>query len=361
MKVLIVDDSVVFRSQVKAALEGIPGIEIAGVAADGLICLGKLEQVKVDLVTLDLEMPNMNGIDTLKEMRRRGMNQKVIVFAAASTSGASLALESLQAGASDFQAKPKGASLEETQAQIRQELVPKILQFANDFRTPETHHAETAQTRKSVEVSSAPVAPYVRMDLDLLRPQAVGIGCSTGGPVALETIFAKLKGHPIKVPVFVVQHMPPLFTDSLAKRLSYISGHPVKEAKNGETIQPGHVYIAPGDYHMMIGRMGTEASNDFIILNQNPKQNSVRPAVDVTFQSMSERYNKKSFVLVLTGMGEDGMLGAKAIKNERGGVMIQDQESSVVWGMPGAIHAVDAYDEMGSLDACADRLIRMLS
>lgn len=357
MRILIVDDSVVFRSQIKAAFDGIPGIEVAGTAANGKIALDRLEQIPVDVVILDLEMPEMNGLQTIQEMQKRKMPQKVIVFASPTQSGALATFDALQAGASDFIPKPQGTkSLEDSLAQIRVDLVPKIIQFSKRSFSA----VPTAEITKKVDSHSLaqhkPVETHWKhISISSFRPRAVFIGSSTGGPTALEAIFRQLKGRKLHVPIFVAQHMPPMFTESLAKRIEHISGHPCAEGKHGEIVAAGKIYIAPGDFHMTVHRI--EHSSPVIIhLDQNPKRNSVRPAVDSLFESAARAYGAMCAAFILTGMGEDGMIGAKAIKDASGAVMIQNQETSVVWGMPGAVFAAGAYDEMGSLEDCGTAL-----
>lgn len=357
MRILIVDDSVVFRSQIKGALEGVQGLEVVGVAANGKIALDRLEQMPVDLIVLDLEMPEMNGMQTLAEMRKRNLRQKVIVFAAPSQVGALQALDALQAGASDFVAKPQGTfSLEESLEKMRQDLVPKIAQFA--LRGAESPRRTETPERPAPHLVPAGVPAWKPVLMETFKPKAVLIGSSTGGPTALEKIFSSLNGHLLRVPIFIAQHMPPVFTDSLARRLGQLCGSVVTEGRDGEPVQNGRVYVAPGDFHMTLSR--APAGGQVIIrLDQSPKRNSVRPAVDNLFESAAKVYGGACAGIILTGMGADGMIGCKAIKDATGGVMIQDRDSSIVWGMPGAVHEVGAYDSMGDLEACGKALIKM--
>ena len=363
MRILVVDDSVVFRSQIKAAIDGIDGMTVVGSAANGKIALERLEQLSVDIVILDLEMPEMNGLEMLGEMHKRGLKQTVIVFAAPSLTGAALAMEALRAGAADFIAKPNSAgSLDEALAGIKKELVPKILQFKAriEKRTlADGVGAAGAGPRLGMTLPEVKPATGAKRLLSSIKPRIVGIGSSTGGPTALDTVFAHLLHQPLAIPILIAQHMPPNFTKCLAKRLGEISGHEAREGQHGEPVKPGCIYVAPGDYHMTVA-FSIDKREVLIQLDQGPKRNSVRPAVDSLFESMVTTYGSSCAVFVLTGMGEDGMIGAKAIKGAAGGVMIQDQASSVVWGMPGSVHAAGAFDAMGDLSECASSLLQMV-
>lgn len=335
MNVLIVDDSIVFRSQIKAALEGVAGISVVGVAANGKIALDKLAQLKVDLITLDLEMPGLSGIETLGEIRKRGLPIKVIVFSSLTQRGADAALQALKAGADDVVAKPQGAanSLNRAFEQIREELLPKIRQFA-----------EKAPVSPAPKASPSP-SGYRRVDITKSRPRCVLIGSSTGGPDALQNVFRGM-GGPLPFPILLTQHMPPVFTASLARHLESVSGIPTAEAKQWETPVAGRIYIAPGDYHLTLVRSEGQIR---LKLDQGPKIQSVRPAVDPLFQSAAEIFGADCVSFILTGMGEDGLAGCRAIKQAGGGVMIQNAESSVVFGMPGAVYRAGLYDAMGDL------------
>lgn len=348
MKILVVDDSVVFRTQISSALKGVEGVEVVGSAANGKIALQKLEQLSVDLMTLDMEMPELDGIGTLKAMKEKGLNTKVIVFSSQTVKGAEKALEALQAGANDVVLKPSGDHLnfDTAQENIRLSLVPKVRQF---MLVPGVRPLE-----RPVRTTTLPEVKKKR-SLNGFLPEAIVIASSTGGPTALETIFERLKGC-FRIPVFIVQHMPPVFTQILAKRLSQISGMNVKEAQQNEIAKAGTIYIAPGDWHM---RLEKSEGSIVIRLDQGPQRNSVRPAADYLFETASSIFRNNLFGIVLTGMGEDGAAGARAIQNEGGIVGIQDKKSCVVFGMPGAVHANDNYDVMGDLEFIVDCLYKV--
>lgn len=351
MRVLIVDDSVVFRSQIKAALEGVPNIEVVGVANNGKIALQKLTQFTVDLVILDMEMPEMDGLATIKEIRKAKFPVIIIVFSSHTTRGSAAALDALAFGAQDFVAKPSGSDVnyENAAQKIKNELVPKIQQFmtngpaaaANPTQVPTStgsgsHYVPQTRERKD----------FLKKDIDTFRPSVIVIGSSTGGPPALEKVLTGLSA-PLRVPIIIAQHMPPVFTASLAKRLHEHTGVQAAEAVDGEELLPNKIYVAPGNYHLSIAKKTTSI---ILKLDQNPQRNSVRPAVDVLFESAAEVYAHKVLGVILTGMGEDGLLGSIAIKERAGGIMIQDKMSCVVFGMPGAVYSSGAYDYMGNLN-----------
>ncbi len=335
VKVLIVDDSLVFRSQIRNALVEIPWIEVVGVASNGKIALEKLKNTQVDLMTLDLEMPEMNGIETLKQLNALNSSTKVIVFSSMSLQGAGTTLEALKIRASDFVAKPNENELQGTTTDknpktvLQKLLVPKIENLFMD--------------KDLVQISSEKIKKY---NWNSFIPKAIVIGCSTGGPTALEKIFDQFKG-PIPCPIFIVQHMPPIFTQSLAARIQKISGITTTEAIDNEVVESNHIYIAPGNFHMELIEVNGVRK---ISLNQNELENSVRPAVDPLFRTAAKVYKNNCMGLVLTGMGKDGLLGAKILRKLGNPILIQDKESSVVFGMPGALFIDSEFDEMQNLE-----------
>jgi two-component system, chemotaxis family, protein-glutamate methylesterase/glutaminase len=352
--VLIVDDSLVFRSQIKAALADVVGISVVGVASNGKIAIEKLSQLKVDLMTLDLEMAEMNGLETLAEMKRRGIKTKVIIFSSRTQAGADAAILALQSGAADVVAKPSGdnPSLQEAMQSIKADLVPKIRQFIpaqteSALAVAANTSPMNAKDKADNQSNTAPKIEtrYQKINVENFKPMAVVIGCSTGGPDALDKLFSQFP-QPLRVPIFITQHMPPLFTASLAKRIQNISGIPCAEGQQWEIVVPNRIYIAPGDFHMTLTNQQGQLR---IRLDQGPKVQSVRPAVDLLFRSAAEIFGSSCMGIVLTGMGEDGLQGARAIKTAGGAIMIQDSNSSVVFGMPGAIFKAGLFDKMGNL------------
>jgi two-component system chemotaxis response regulator CheB len=351
MKVLVVDDSIVFRSQITASLSGVEGIEVVGSAANGKIALQKLQVHQVDLVTLDMEMPELGGLETIKEMKRLGHKAKIIVFSSQTVRGAEKALDALAAGADDVVAKPSSDDMnfEKAQKMIEEALLPRVQQFV--------HGAKPRRTpAPALNFPSTSAASGGKKNLKTFFPKAIVIASSTGGPTALETIFQQLKVKP-KIPVFMVQHMPAVFTQILAKRLSEISGMNVIEATHNLRAENGSVYLAPGGFHMTLVK---DDVGIMIKLNQDELRNSVRPAADFLFESAADIYKHNLLGVVLTGMGEDGAAGARRIHQLGGGILIQDKESCVVFGMPGAVFMNDDYDDIMNLSEMTNYLRSVL-
>ena len=333
IRVLVIDDAVVVRKIVTDALSADPEIEVVGAAANGKIGLAKFEQLKPDLVTMDVEMPEMDGIETVRQLRKAGSTVPVVMFSTLTTRGATAALDALAAGASDYVTKPANVgSVTAAQARIREELIPRIKALCARHRAPAAGLLQPPPTR-TLTAADAPV--FLRPARISREPiQAVLIGVSTGGPNALAEVFPHLSGE-LPVPILVVQHMPPVFTRLLADRLSAMSRLPVREATAGEPILPGTAYIAPGDYHLEIAPPALNGPPTASLTRGEP-EHSCRPAVDVLFRSAVRVFGGATLGVILTGMGNDGVEGCRQIVAAGGSVIAQDQASSVVWGMPGA-------------------------
>jgi two-component system, chemotaxis family, protein-glutamate methylesterase/glutaminase len=323
IRVLVVDDSTVIRRLLSDSLVSDPQIEVCGTAAHGKIALSKIPQLNPDIVTLDMEMPEMDGITTLVELRKLYPKLPVIMFSTLTQRGAEATMDALSKGANDYVTKPANVgSVNAAMQSVRDELVPRIKAFC-PWSMPAPPAAAPFQPRN---VAAKAPAQSKRID-------AVVIGSSTGGPNALQTVLGQLPGN-FPVPILIVQHMPPIFTKDLADRLNHLSALTVVEAAQGDAIHPGCVWLAPGDYHMQLGRVGTDVR---IRLDQGTPENSCRPAVDVLFRSAAALFGGNLLSVVLTGMGQDGARGCGTIRDAGGQVLIQDQATSVVWGMPGAV------------------------
>jgi two-component system chemotaxis response regulator CheB len=343
------------------ALESDPGIEVVGTAANGKIALTKIAQLAPDAVTMDVEMPELNGVDTVRELRKMGQKMPIIMFSTLTERGATATLDALSAGASDYVAKPSNVgSLSESLAIVADQLIPKIRALLPNLsrRNPATGSALSSTgasgSRLAVTPANATAVPRqgsakTRDDMRKHPIRAIVVGSSTGGPEALSRVISSLQ-EPLPVPVLVTQHMPPVFTKQLAARLDRLSPNTVVEATDRMTMRPGHIYIAPGDYHMEFKRVGVSHT---IILTQGPPVNFCRPSVDVMFRSALESFGSELLTVVLTGMGSDGKAGTGAIVEAGGTAIVQDEETSVVWGMPGATatagfaHRILPLDEIG--------------
>jgi two-component system chemotaxis response regulator CheB len=342
IRVLIVDDSVVVRKVLCDALGTDPAIQVAGTAADGRIGLSKIALLSPDLVTLDVEMPNMTGLEALAEIRKTNPRLPVIMFSTLTERGASTTLDALALGASDYVTKPRNmGSIEVTMARIRQELIPKIKALCPQEK-PRAVVATPVISVPRANVAQRGARSNTRVDI-------LAIGTSTGGPNALGEVLPMLsKDFP--VPIVIVQHMPPLFTRLLAERLNKQSAITIQEGKSGTVLQPGMASIAPGDFHMTVVRDGLQVK---LALNQEAPENSCRPAVDVLFRSVAKQFGANVLAVVLTGMGSDGVLGSQIVRERGGEVFVQDEASSVVWGMPGQTAGSGFADEIFSLKSMA--------
>lgn len=346
IRVLVVDDSVVVRKVLCEVLATDPSIEVAGTAANGSIALAKIPQLNPDVITLDVEMPGLNGIQTLTEIRKLYPKLPVIMFSTLTERGASITLEALAQGASDYMTKPTNSeSLASAMKQVQCELVAKIMSLAS-----------RASSRAGVPLPRPMASLGKRRSLDQ-RVDVVAIGTSTGGPNALAQVVPRFpEGFP--VPVVVVQHMPPLFTRLLAERLDGQSPLKVHEAEPGAKLEPGHVWIARGDYHMTVARQGTAV---VLNLNQDTPENSCRPAVDVLFRSVAQIYGPGVLAVVMTGMGADGARGSEHIREAGGEILVQDEASSVVWGMPGAVVSAGLADKVCPLPEISQEVVRRVT
>ena len=352
IRVLVVDDSVVIRRLVAHALEEDPQIEVAGAAANGTIALTKIPQVNPDVITLDIEMPEMDGMETLRRIRKQYPELRVIMFSTLTTRGGAATLEALMLGADDYVAKASNVgSLSLSMASLRQELVPKIKQF---FRLP----GAVLQSKKAAGAageshSFVPKPPALRR---VIRPKVLGIGVSTGGPTALGAIIPEFP-EDFPLPILVVQHMPPLFTRLLADRLQTSAQLLVEEASDGSAVEKGRILIAPGDYHMKVSGYGPKT---VVKLDQSPPENSCRPAVDVMLCSLGEVYGGAVISVILTGMGQDGLRGIRELKAKNAYVIAQDEPSSVVWGMPGAVVKAGLADVVLPLDNVVAEILKQV-
>jgi two-component system chemotaxis response regulator CheB len=349
-KVLVVDDAMLIRRMVTDVLAADPSIEVVGEAANGRIALQKIAQLAPDLVTLDVEMPEMDGIQTLKEIRKTYPRLSVIMFSALTERGAADTLEALHHGASDYVTKPASAAGRATaQQRIREDLVPKIKSLC---RLGSPAHATTAKRDPVAAPAARPFA--LRAVGPAITADIVAIGVSTGGPAALAEILSHLPAD-FPAPILLVQHMPQMFTRFLAERLNSQTPLEVVEATDGQPVRAGVVYVAPGDFHLTVKRRNGAVVT---VLDQEPPQNSHRPAADVLFRSVAEAYGPRGLAVVLTGMGQDALRGSEEVTRAGGRVLVQDEATSVVWEMPGLVVNAGFADAVLPLGQVAGELQR---
>lgn len=343
IRVLIVDDSTVVRRLLTDALGSDPELEVAGTAPNGKIALDKMAQINPDVVTLDIEMPEMDGLTTLGNLRKTYPTLPVIMFSTLTQRGAVDTLNALALGASDYVTKPSNVgSVTAGIAAVKTELIPKIKALCLKHTSA---HAPVTAAR-----------PTLKPATHNSKVEMLAIGVSTGGPNALTDLFKQLPSE-MPVPIVIVQHMPPVFTRYLAERLDAVSPLTVHEARGGEVLRPGVAWLAPGDHHLVISRV----SDGFVTqLTKAPPENSCRPAVDVLFRSVAEQVGAGTLGVVLTGMGYDGLRGSEAIRRAGGRVIVQDQATSVVWGMPGAVAQAGLADRILPLSQVAPEILNRL-
>jgi two-component system chemotaxis response regulator CheB len=352
VRVLVVDDSVVARRLISQVLAEDAEIEVCGTASTAELALQKLPSLQPDLITLDINMPGMSGLELLPILRDRYPALKVLMVSTLTLQGATSTMDALMLGASDYVSKPlEDISLNGALDHLRREIVPKVKQLA----APRQRGRTALRTRAAAQPAS--LIPPVTS-----RPRArrqeqyeiLAVGVSTGGPTALAAFMA---GFPLTfpLPIVIVQHMPPVFTRLLADRLSTLTGYRVVEATPGMALEPGKAIIAAGDHHMRIKRTPEGAQ---VVLDQGPQECSCRPSVDVLFRSVAEVYGSGAIATVLTGMGQDGLRGAEELKRAGAHVIAQDEGSSVVWGMPGAIAGAGLADEILDLNLIAKAILK---
>jgi two-component system chemotaxis response regulator CheB len=356
-RILIADDSAVMRSLLRSVVCSGAGLEVAGTAANGESALSAIETIRPDLVLLDVEMPVMDGLVTLRKLRARGHKMPVIMCSSLTQRGAKVTIEALGGGASDYVAKPAGqAGREAAQRALARELIPKIK--ALTLRLPLPPQAAFPGTPRTPLI--LPLAPLPKAQPISSVPVALAIGVSTGGPAALDILLPALPAS-CPLPVLIVQHMPELFTKLFAERLNGRCPLQVREAVEGEPVRTGSIYIAKGNWHMEVVAAARAGAPPTLRLHQGAPENHCRPAVDVLFRSVAAVYGAGVLAVVLTGMGSDGMLGCRMIREHGGSVLAQDQASSTVWGMPGAVANAGLAHKVLPLHAIAPEILRLAS
>ncbi len=340
-KVLVVDDSSFMRKTISRMLEKEPSITVVGTAADGMEALEKIETLKPDVVTLDIEMPRLNGIETLKRIMAT-KPLPVIMMSALTQEGAEITIEALHLGASDFMAKDH--------SNVSFSLMTREEELINKVKTVAKRKVFFLSRRLEAMKRPLSVTPAGKAKHEILA-----VGASTGGPPALQVLLSAFpKDFP--VPIVIAQHMPKIFTQSFAQRLNSLAHIEIREAENGETLEPGVALIAPGDSHMSLKRTNGKVAVEFV-----EKTGYIyRPSVDLLMQSTAEVFQSKAVGVILTGMGSDGLAGLKELKARNGYVIAQDEETCVVYGMPKAVVTARIADAVLPIDKISEEIIRVL-
>lgn len=322
IRVLLCDDSAIVRRIVRMVIEETDGMSVVGEGRDGSEGVELAAKLDPDVVIMDVEMPVCDGIEAVDLMKKRGLKVPVVMFSSLTERGAEATVDALTAGACDFATKPAMVgSPAKALDHVRSQLLPKIQLWGRKKQQPAITQAVAAKMETPTPM---PV---------ITRLECVTVGVSTGGPEALKKFVSALPSD-LHVPIVIVQHMPANFTTRLAEQLNRLGPINVVEASDGETLQQGHVYIAPGGRHLEVKSTGM---NPYVVLNDNEPVQSCRPSVDVLFKSAAETFKSRNLSIVLTGMGRDGLEGARLVKAAGGVVAVQDEQSSVVWGMPGVV------------------------
>jgi len=344
IKVMLVDDAVVVRGMVKRMIEGESDIEIVASATNGEQAVNKLKETPIDVIILDIEMPVMDGLTALPKLLEIDRDVKILMSSTLTLKNAEISIQALQLGATDYIPKPTSVGSMGSASDFRTGLVNKIraigrVRIAQRERQMGRQSAVggaiTPAIRTTPKKSLLSTEFTLRPVTSKLRPEIIAIGSSTGGPKALLEVLKNIRAD-VKVPIIITQHMPPNFTAILAKHIGDACGRPCAEGKDGDNLLPGHVYVAPGGYHMTVEGAGLQK---ILRINEDPPENFCRPAVDPMFRSVASVYGNRALAVILTGMGVDGAKGGKVVAEAGGTIFAQDEQTSVVWGMPGAAAA----------------------
>ncbi|MFD2262640.1 chemotaxis response regulator protein-glutamate methylesterase [Lacibacterium aquatile] len=353
IRVMLVDDSAVIRGLFTRALEADPELQVVASVGDGKMAVAALKRTPVDIIILDIEMPVMDGLTALPLLKEVLPEVRVIMASTLTRKNAEVSLRAMRDGAADYVTKPSSTSELTSAEHFKQELIAKIKALVGSRRSPRLDRPGMPPRPASVppvgQAATAAVAPAGSERHPLfprakggpltLRPmvhdvpEVIAIGSSTGGPQALFQVLGNLPKN-LRQPILITQHMPATFTTILAEHLTRIADRPCSEAVDGQVLQPGHIYVAPGDFHMIVESQGT---SKVLRLLKTPPENFCRPAVDPMLRSLAAIYGRRLLVIILTGMGQDGMRGSDVVVQSGGMIIGQDEASSVVWGMPGAV------------------------
>ncbi len=363
IRALVADDSVLFRRVISEALSSFPDVEVVGSAPNGKLAVQKVRELKPDLLTLDLEMPEMDGLAVLDALRETGEDTMVIVVSALTLRGGRLTVQALEKGALDFITKPSSSGAAQSREAIVKELAERLPALTNRHRIRKLLKPTLAQARPAAppEVQKKPDLDHAMKVMSRLasakKPEMILIGVSTGGPNALAQILPAIPGN-IGVPILLVQHMPPIFTKSLAESLSAKCALRVCEACHNEPAAPNTVYIAPGGKHMRLAPGG--GGSKIIEITDDPPENNCKPAVDYLFRSAAHKFPGRSMAVILTGMGSDGTLGLRLLKRNGCHIIAQDEPTCVVFGMPKAAIEAGIVDFVLPIDAIASRIVTLV-
>ncbi len=368
LRVLVVDDTIVYRKAVSDIIAELPGVELAGVAHNGKIALSKIKALQPDILTLDIEMPEMNGLEVLAHLQKHHPQIGAIMLSTLTAEGSTMTMKALELGAFDFILKPQSTTQSESKREIKNALGPMLKAYAHSKPVSRPLAGKPVPGRNTLRAGYTqrpqPLRPVSHQSTGKLavrrgKSEIVTIGISTGGPNALNHMLPKLPGN-LGVPVLIVQHMPPVFTKSLADSLDKKCALTVKEAENGEILLANTVYIAPGGKQMKL-IADTDGRNRRIRITDDPPENSCKPSVDYLFRSVGDYYVGRTTAVIMTGMGSDGTKGLGILKEKAAYTIGQDERSCVVYGMPKAPAALGYLDIILPLDRIADEITKSVT
>jgi two-component system chemotaxis response regulator CheB len=361
LRVLVVDDTIVYRKIVSDILEDLSDVEVVGVAHNGKIAMSKIASLKPDLLTLDIEMPEMNGLEVLAELKKEAPDVGAIVLSTLTQKGGDMTMKALDLGAFDFIPKPETTSMEESKEEVKNAIAPMFRAFARRKEVQSILQGKKQADpvirgggNKATGKQSIAERMSAIRETRSSKSEIIAIGVSTGGPNALARMLPRLPAN-LNVPILVVQHMPPIFTNSLAKSLDTKCALEVKEASDGEPITPNKILIAPGGKQMKVVA-GLDGTTRIVRVNNDPPENSCKPSVDYLFRSIAYHYVGRATGVIMTGMGSDGTKGLGLMKRNGAAVIAQDEASCVVYGMPKEAIEANIVDVIAPLDQIAQEI-----
>ena len=357
---MLVDDSAVIRGLLTRWLEADGGVKVVASVGNGVHALKALETTNAEVVVLDIDMPEMDGMTALPKLLAAAPDLQIIMASTLTRRNAEISVRALAMGSADYLPKPTSSAELHARGGFRTQLVEKVKALGAAARKRRAPRAP-APLHPAEADASRPGAPFPDAKISLRRegllvPEALAIGSSTGGPHALKLLFGQLKSR-LRVPIFITQHMPATFTTILAEHLAGVSGAECAEGKDGEPVVAGRISVAPGDYHMTVA---DRAGKRVIAINQDPPENFCRPAVDPMLRSLVRCYGGRVLAVILTGMGYDGLKGGQALTDLGGSIIAQDEETSVVWGMPGAVATAGLCTSVLPIGDVAERVVHMM-
>ncbi|RJQ70939.1 MAG: chemotaxis response regulator protein-glutamate methylesterase [Desulfobacteraceae bacterium] len=359
LRVLVVDDTVVYRKIVSDVLMELPDVQVVGTAHNGKAALFKINSLQPDLLTLDIEMPEMNGLEVLQHLQSESSRVGAIMLSTLTHEGGAMTMRALELGAFDFIPKPQSGTMAKNREAVKATLVPMLKAFVRyrrikDRLSPFTKRAQVIRPRRQAVAGTTAISRGV-----VANAAIIAIGISTGGPNALARMLPQLPSD-IGVPIVIVQHMPPLFTQSLANSLNSKCAIEVREAKNGEPLQPNVAYIAPGGRQMKIVA-GADGKQRVFKITDDPPMNNCKPSVDYLFRSVADHYVGRATGVIMTGMGSDGTQGLKQMKNNGATIIAQDESTCVVFGMPKEPIEIGIVDVVAPLERIAAEIIKTVA